>query len=59
MKQPLLLSIDKRNPDKKFYLIPELVCMTGLTDDQRGDFNLMKELAIYTKKEPGERYDII
>ncbi|CAD8170790.1 unnamed protein product [Paramecium pentaurelia] len=59
MKQPLLESLDKRNPDKKFYLIPELVYMTGLRDDQKSDFGLMKELAFYTKKEPGERLQII
>ncbi|CAD8091753.1 unnamed protein product [Paramecium sonneborni] len=59
MNQPLLESLDRRNPDKKFYLIPELVYMTGLRDDQKSDFGLMKELAYYTKKEPGERLQII
>ena len=31
------------------YLVPEMCNMTGLSDNQRADFNLMKDLAIYTR----------
>jgi len=31
------------------FLVPELCNMTGLSDAQRADFNLMKDLAIYTR----------
>lgn len=30
-------------------MIPELVCLTGLTDNQRSNFNVMKSLAQHTK----------
>lgn len=31
------------------YLVPELVSLTGLTDEQRDNFNVMKALAEFTK----------
>lgn len=60
MNQPLLAS----NPKKKefhrgskntVYLIPELCLMTGLNDEHRRDFNLMRELASKTKQQPTEK----
>lgn len=42
--QPLLISIDKRTSNK-MSLVPELCQMTGLTDAQRANFQLMKEMA--------------
>ena len=36
-------------------LIPELVSLTGMTDDQRADFQTMKSLAPFTKLSPDER----
>lgn len=33
--------------------------MTGMTDDMRSDFRLMKEVANFTKKNPSERMEII
>ena len=30
-------------------LIPELICLTGITDEQSSDFKLMKNLAQFTK----------
>lgn len=63
VNQPLIISLlKKRAPDgtkieEKVYLIPELCKMTGLTDEQRADFNVMKELAYYTKLEPTDRMD--
>lgn len=37
------------------YLVPELVSLTGLTEEQKGDFRLMKSLAEYTKLTAAER----
>ena len=47
--QPLLISIDKKRPDKEIALIPEMCYMTGLTDEMRANFNLMKEMGTITK----------
>jgi aubergine-like protein len=59
LNQPLLLNKSKK---KKFkggqrggskeeeiiYLVPELCCMTGFTDEIRADFNIMKALSEHT-----------
>ena len=37
------------------HLIPELVVLTGLTDEQRSDFHLMKDIDKKTKLEVDER----
>ncbi|CAG9312433.1 unnamed protein product [Blepharisma stoltei] len=50
--QPLLLSKTKT---LDCYLIPEFCVMTGLTDEIRADFNIMKDMANATKKEPQSR----
>jgi aubergine-like protein len=34
------------------HLIPEFCVLTGLTDEIRADFNIMKDMANATKKEP-------
>ena len=49
INQPLFLHKDKKDENKLIYLVPELCYMTGLTDKQRGDFRLMKEIATITK----------
>lgn len=62
-KQPLIISYLRRRDtegkqiERKVCLIPELCRMTGLTDEARADFNIMKELAYYTKLEPTDRMD--
>jgi aubergine-like protein len=38
-------------------LIPELCSLTGLTDDIRKDFRIMKELANHTRVAPTQRYE--
>ena len=38
-------------------LIPELCCITGLTEDIRKDFRVMKELANHTRCTPAQRYE--
>jgi len=31
------------------YLIPEFICLTGMSDEQRADFQTMKFIAPFTK----------
>ena len=50
--QPLLRSKVK-NVD--CFLVPECCVVTGLTDELRSDFAVMRDLATATKKEPQER----
>ena len=50
--QPLLKS---KNKLTECLLIPEFCVMTGLTDEIRSDFNIMKDMAQATKKEPQMR----
>ncbi|KAK2562296.1 Piwi-like protein 1 [Acropora cervicornis] len=59
MDQPLLVSRLKKIPGQKMriqdgeiLLVPELCFLTGLTDDMRNDFSLMKDLAVHTRFEP-------
>lgn len=47
LQQPLLLTTDKKTKQKCF-LIPELCFLTGLTDEMRRNFNLMKSISKYT-----------
>jgi aubergine len=37
------------------YLVPELCRMTGLTDDMRSNFQLMKAIADHTRSSPSQR----
>lgn len=54
LDQPLLKhKKNKRSPE--IVLIPELSKMTGMTDDMRTNFKLMKDLARYTNKSAPER----
>ncbi|KXJ16819.1 Piwi-like protein 1 [Exaiptasia diaphana] len=59
MEQPLLIHRPKKIPGKKYIeqikLLPELCFITGLSDDMRNDFNLMKDLAKHTRIAPKER----
>jgi len=55
--QPLLISFDKKKPDKEICLIPEMCFMTGLTDDMRANFNLMKEMGNITKGNALQKVD--
>ncbi|XP_050347903.1 piwi-like protein Ago3 [Nymphalis io] len=61
--QPMLISRDsKRMPgsekptDFMICLVPELCQLTGLTDDQRSNFRLMKDVATYTRITPSQRH---
>ncbi|KAM3965654.1 argonaute 3 [Aphomia sociella] len=61
--QPMLISRDtKRMPgseaptDFMICLVPELCQLTGLTDEQRNNFRLMKDVATYTRITPNQRH---
>merc|ERR1719431_1385013 len=60
VKQPLLISMPKVREERSgvsgpIYLIPELCNMTGLSDEQRANFNLMKSMGEYTRQDPEKR----
>lgn len=64
MTQPLLMSRPSRRDlnrgdDQPVYLIPELSGMTGLSDDQRADFRLMKDVGDVTKLNPDRRVEAL
>lgn len=59
-KQPLLVYRAKPREVRSgtpeiIYLIPELCRQTGLSDDMRANFHLMKSLAVHTKIGPDVR----
>jgi len=56
-KQPLLVSLPKIRDERSgesgpIYLVPELCFMTGLSEEQRANFQLMKALGDYTRQDP-------
>ena len=59
VNQPLLLSKPKKKDLRRgagdAYLIPELCIMTGLSEEMRSDFNMMKNLADYLRTAPDKR----
>ena len=60
MKQPLLLSMPKardrrRGQEGPQCILPELCSLTGLADEVRADFNVMKDLAVHTRIGPADR----
>ena len=62
--QPLLVSMpkdrDRRGGRADPVMIPPEMCiMTGLTDEQRSNFNLMKNLSVYTRQGPSQRMDAL
>ena len=54
LDQPMLEHYDKKQR-RSIYLAPEICKMTGLTDDQRKNFRLMKEMATHTHKSAQNR----
>lgn len=58
-EQPMLVSRPKKREEKKgagpVLLPPELCYLTGLSDETRADFHVMKDLAQYTRVAPRER----
>lgn len=60
LDQPLLISLTKARErragqDEYVYLVPELCRMTGLTEEMRGNFSLMRDLGEYTRINPPVR----
>lgn len=58
--QPLLVSrpraaMVRRGMTGDLYLVPELCFLTGLSDEMRADFNMMKDLATHTRVDPQSR----
>lgn len=58
--QPLLVCRPREKDTRvgrtdNLYLIPELCFLTGLTDDIRSNFSIMKDLAIEMKLDPAKR----
>ena len=45
--------------DGPILLIPELCTMTGITDNMRADFRIMKDVTQHTQVPPEKREDII
>ncbi|XP_019620701.1 PREDICTED: piwi-like protein 1 isoform X3 [Branchiostoma belcheri] len=66
MDQPLLVSRPKKKVQKggkpmegPLYLLPELCTLTGLTDEVRADFHVMKDIAIHTRITPDKRNETL
>ncbi|XP_071451849.1 piwi-like protein Siwi [Hetaerina americana] len=62
IKQPMLLTMPKQRDQRRgikqpIYLVPELCRMTGLNENMRKNFPLMKCLADQTRLGPAERID--
>eukprot|EP00743_Colponemidia_sp_Colp-15_P003871 GILK01004178.1.p1 GENE.GILK01004178.1~~GILK01004178.1.p1 ORF type:complete len:796 (+),score=135.52 GILK01004178.1:65-2389(+) len=53
-EQPLLV-VEQRRTKDRIYLVPELCSLTGLTDDMRRDFQLMKDMGQHTRLKPTDR----
>lgn len=59
--QPLLINRPKKKAmetaeeNKLICLIPEFCYMTGLTDEMRADFKVMKDVAVHTRVTPEKR----
>jgi aubergine-like protein len=54
LDQPLLASMDHK-AGKEVFLVPEMCVLTGLSEEQRSNRNLMTELDKIIKPEPGVR----
>ena len=60
MEQPLLVSRPKKKDIRRgiqgdILLIPELCTLTGLSDDVRADFNVMRDVSAQTRLDPDAR----
>jgi len=66
LEQPLLVSQPKKREIRArgedagpILLIPELCTRTGLTDEARADFKVMKDIAVYTRIPPQQRSETL
>ncbi|KAL0271382.1 UNVERIFIED_CONTAM: hypothetical protein PYX00_008486 [Menopon gallinae] len=56
--QPLLINRTKNEKGFKtrlICLVPELCCMTGLTDKMKNDIKVMKDISLHTRVTPAQR----
>ena len=64
-KQPMLVSRAKRKTReeediaKTIFLVPELCNMTGLTDQMKSNFKVMKDVAQFTRVTPMQRQEVL
>ena len=64
-KQPMLVSRAKRKTKeeediaKTIFLVPELCNMTGLTDQMKSNFKVMKDVAQFTRVTPMQRQEVL
>ena len=60
-KQPMLINRAKKKTAeeadvaKLIALVPELCNLTGLTDQMKNDFRVMKDVALFTRVTPHQR----
>jgi len=65
LNQPLIISMPSKQDQRKYgrtdpvHLIPEICNMTGLSDDQRANFKLMKAVGEYTRPGPQQRMNAL
>lgn len=61
-RQPLLVSNPKKSDIKRgvrteaIMLVPEFCIMTGISDEMRSDFNVMRDIATHTRVGPNDRH---
>jgi len=63
-RQPLLINTPtaremRAGQTGPIYLVPELCNMTGLSEEQRSNFQLMKALGTYTRQDPKKRMETL
>lgn len=64
-QQPLIISMPSKQDQRRYgrtepiLLIPEICNMTGLSDDQRANFKLMKAVGDYTRPGPSARFQAL
>ncbi|XP_022914528.2 piwi-like protein Ago3 [Onthophagus taurus] len=63
-QQPLLLHVQKIRTntaegvaERQIMLVPELCTLTGLTEEMRGNYRIMKDVAMYTRITPQQRME--
>ena len=64
MDQPLLVSKPKKKDvragqEGNILLLPELCTLTGLSDEVRADFHVMKDIAVHTRVAPDGRVNTL
>ncbi|EGC34059.1 hypothetical protein DICPUDRAFT_153799 [Dictyostelium purpureum] len=58
--QPLLKSeVKMRGQKQQIYLVPELAHLTGISDEMRKDFHIMKDIAEESNMDPPMRHSIL